>query len=136
MSICDMRYLIDTQILIWALIAPDKLAAQTKIIFRDNQIFVSQISLFEIAIKQKIGKLPELPLSIKSLSEQMEQDNFNILAININHLEAYNYIPLLANHRDPFDRLLLAIAMSEDMPIISADTNFIDYVPQIQLIKN
>jgi PIN domain nuclease of toxin-antitoxin system len=136
MNICDMRYLVDTQILIWALIAPDKLAAQTKIILQDNQIFVSQISLFEIAIKQKIGKLPELPLSIKSLSEQMGQDNFNILAVKINHLEAYSYIPLLANHRDPFDRLLLAIAMSEDMPIISADTNFIDYVPQIRLIKN
>lgn len=131
-----MRYLIDTQILIWTLINPEKLTEKTKQILQHNEIFVSQISLFEIAIKQKIGKLTELALSIKLLSQFIEEDNFNILAISINHLEAYNLVPLLANHRDPFDRLLLAIAISEDIPIISADTNFNYYESQICLIKN
>lgn len=131
-----MRYLVDTQILIWTLINPEKLTERTKNILQYNAIFVSQISLFEIAIKQKIGKLPELPFSLKSLSGLIEQDNFNILAISINHLEAYNSVPLLTNHRDPFDRLLLAIAMSESMPIISADANFSYYDSQIRLIKN
>jgi PIN domain nuclease of toxin-antitoxin system len=59
-----------------------------------------------------------------------------LLAINTNHLAAYDAIPLLENHRDPFDRLLLAIAMSENMPIISADTNFPSYKAYIQLIEN
>ncbi len=131
-----MCYLIDTQILIWTLISPEKLTEQTKQILQANEIFVSQISLFEIAIKQKIGKLPELSLSIQSLSERMAQDNFNILAISINHLETYNAVPLLTNHRDPFDRLLLAIAMSENMPIISADTHFSYYESHVKLIKN
>jgi PIN domain nuclease of toxin-antitoxin system len=75
-------------------------------------------------------------LPIKLLTEQIEQDNFNILTINTNHLEAYNIVPLLANHRDPFDRLLLATAISENMPIISSDENFIYYQRQVQLIKN
>jgi PIN domain nuclease of toxin-antitoxin system len=45
-------------------------------------------------------------------------------------------VPLLANHRDPFDRLLLATAISENMPIISSDENFIYYQEQVQLIRN
>jgi PIN domain nuclease of toxin-antitoxin system len=72
----------------------------------------------------------------KLLAEQIEQDNFTILSINTNHLEAYNIVPLLANHRDPFDRLLLATAISENIPIISSDENFVYYQEQVQLIKN
>jgi PIN domain nuclease of toxin-antitoxin system len=131
-----MRYLVDTQILLWTLINPNKLSTQTKHILQNNEIVVSQVSLFEIAIKQKIGKLPELMLPIKSLCTLIEQDNFIILSLTTNHLEAYNAIPLLTNHRDPFDRLLLAIAMSENIPIISADTNFSYYREQVCLITN
>lgn len=131
-----MRYLIDTQILIWAIINPEKLSKQIIEILENNEIFVSQISLFEIAIKQKIGKLPDFPISINSLIKLINQDNFNLLPLHTRHIETYHEIPLLEHHRDPFDRLLLAIAMSEKMPIISADTNFVHYLSYIQLIKN
>jgi PIN domain nuclease of toxin-antitoxin system len=131
-----MRYLIDTQIFIWALINPEKLTESTKQILENNEILVSQISLFEIAIKQKIGKLPELNLSIDELVEQIKRDNFTLLPLSTKHLAAYDKIQLVENHRDPFDRLLLATALSEDMPIISADGNFVYYVSQICLIKN
>ncbi len=131
-----MRYLIDTQIFIWTLINPEKLTPQTLQILQHNEILVSQVCLFEIAIKQKINKLPELPLPIKALVERIEEDNFNLLAITENHLESYATIPLLENHRDPFDRLLLATAQAENIPIISADTNFHYYKTQIQLIEN
>jgi PIN domain nuclease of toxin-antitoxin system len=80
--------------------------------------------------------LPELPLSIASLIERVEQDNFNLLPITSNHIGAYDSIPLLENHRDPFDRLLLAIALSENMPIISSDTNFAYYKSYVQLVEN
>jgi PIN domain nuclease of toxin-antitoxin system len=131
-----MRYLVDTQIMIWTLISPEKLTAQTKKILENHEIVVSQISLFEIAIKQKIGKLPELDLPINELVERIELDNFNLLPLSVNHFDAYSKVPLLENHRDPFDRLLLAIAISEDIPIISADRNFEHYNPQVCLIKN
>lgn len=101
-----MRYLLDTQIFIWTLISPEKLTAQNQQRLENNEIFVSQTSLFEIEIKQKIGKLPELPLSIQELAERIEQDNFNLLEITTDQLTAYNSIPLLEEHRDPFDRLL------------------------------
>jgi PIN domain nuclease of toxin-antitoxin system len=131
-----MRYLIDTQIFIWALINPEKLTESTKQILENNEILVSQTSLFEIAIKQKIGKLPELNLSIDELVEQIKRDNFTLLSLSTKHLSAYDKIQLVENHRDPFDRLLLATALSEDVPIISADSNFVYYVSQICLIKN
>ena len=97
-----MAYLIDTQILIWTLANPKKLAEQTIEILENNQIFVSHVSLLEIAIKQKIGKLPELDLPIETLAQQIEKDDFNLLPLTVNHLNAYANIPLLPEHRDPF----------------------------------
>jgi PIN domain nuclease of toxin-antitoxin system len=102
-----MRYLIDTQILIWTLVNPEKLSFSITEILQNNEIFVGKISLFEIAIKQKIGKPPELDLSVTALSDRIQQDGFNVLPLRIRHIEAYSTIPLLPNHRDPFDRLLL-----------------------------
>lgn len=131
-----VSYLIDTQILIWTLVAPNKLAQQVKNALENEAIFISQISFFEIAIKQKLGKLPELDLTIDQLTNFIERDGFNLLGVQNRHIDAYAEIPLLANHRDPFDRLLLATAFSENMPIISADENFALYPPQIQLIAN
>ena len=129
-------YLIDTQIFIWTLIRPEMLSMGTKDILENHSIFVSQISLFEIAIKQKIGKLPELDLLVSDLVGLIERDDFNLLTLQNKHIEAYSQIPLLPNHRDPFDRLLLATALSENMAIISADEHFNLYPPQISVIEN
>jgi PIN domain nuclease of toxin-antitoxin system len=100
-----VRHLIDTQILIWAIISPEKLAPHTVNILQSNEIFVSQISFLEIAIKQKIGKLPELDLPIASLANRAEQDGFNLLMLQTHHIDAYHAIPLFPDHRDPFDRI-------------------------------
>lgn len=131
-----MVYLIDTQILIWSLISPKKLSAASRKILESNSIWVSQVSLYEIAIKQKIGKLPQFDLAVEALLEQMKTDGFQLLSIQTSHLAAYDDIPLHPEHRDPFDRLILATALSENIPVISADKNFRLYVPQIQLIGN
>lgn len=131
-----MSYLVDTQILIWILVSPDKLVKNVKNILENESIFVSQISFFEVAIKQKLGKLPDFGFSTEELAGFLEQDGFNLLKLQNQHIQAYSDIPLLANHRDPFDRLLLSTAYSENMPIISADENFAAYQPQIQLIAN
>jgi len=105
-----VSYLIDTQILIWTLVTPNKLAQQIKNALENEAIFISQVSFFEIAIMQKLGKLPEFDLSIDQLTSFIERDGFNLLGIQNRHIDAYAEIPLLANHRDPFDRLLLATA--------------------------
>lgn len=131
-----MAYLIDTQILIWSLSNPSKLSVSTKNQLENSEIFVSQISLFEIAIKQKIGKLIEIDLNLSQLINQIESDGFEILPIKNTHISAYDQVLLFEHHRDPFDRLLLATSLSENLPIISADENFRFYTPQIQLIEN
>lgn len=99
-------YLIDTQIFIWSLIAPSKLTPIVKQIVENNLIYVSQISLFEIAIKQKIGKLPELNIPIAELLQLIGNDNFIVLPLKNQHLISYNELPIFDEHKDPFDRLL------------------------------
>jgi PIN domain nuclease of toxin-antitoxin system len=131
-----MSYLLDTQILIWFQLSDKKLKSHIYDLLAEkvNTVFVSQISLFEIAIKQKIGKLPELNIPISILIQLIREDDFTILPVHEKHIAAYDSIPLLNIHKDPFDRLLLATAFAENIPIISADENFPNYIPQIQLI--
>jgi len=131
-----VEYLIDTQILIWSLIAPAKISSSVREILENNIIGVSQISLFEIAIKQRIGKLPDFNLSVDETIKYLEEANFKIITIKNSHIIAYDAIPLWSSHKDPFDRLILATALSENTPIISADENFKLYQEQIVLIEN
>lgn len=131
-----MRHLIDTQILLWALISPERLSASTRRILANHEIYVSQISLLEIAIKQKIGKLPEFALPIEGLSARMDEDGFNLMRLRTEHISAYQAIALFAEHRDPFDRILLATALCEGIPILSSDANFELYRPAVQVLMN
>ena len=131
-----MDILIDTQILIWSIVSPEKLSTKIKNILENNTICISQISFFEISIKQKIGKMQNLALPINELIKRIIDDNFEILSIKNAHIIAYQDIELHEQHRDPFDRLLLATALSERLPIISADEKFKWYSTQIELIEN
>ena len=128
------RYLIDTQILIWSLINPEKLSGNIRKIMLEHVICTSHVSLFEIAIKQKIGKLPDLQISIDSLEKRIVDDGFEMIPLKTAHLNHYNSIPLHADHRDPFDRILLATAFSEGIPIISSDENFELYSGYLKVI--
>ena len=132
------KFLIDTHIIIWALQNNDKLSQKVRAILEDETttILVSQVSLYEIAIKQKIGKLPEVIHSIKDLIMEIEAIDFQILSVNNEHINAYNFIDLVEDHRDPFDRLIIATAFHENIPVISADEKFKNYQSIIQLIDN
>lgn len=131
-------YLIDTHIFIWAILESPKLSEKILKILKDtdNQIYVSQISLFEIAIKQRLNKLPNFDISINDLIEKIELVDFQILPIKNEHINAYHAIPLMDDHRDPFDRLLIATVFQEEIPLISADEKFKKYQSQIQIIDN
>lgn len=131
-----MRYLLDTQILVWHLQGNPKLKQSLRDIIQqpDNTIFASQFSLMELSIKLKLDKLPEFIVSIERLTEQLLLDGFTILPINNHHIFSYQSIPLFEDHRDPFDRFLLATALAEQMPVISADEKFPQYRPLITVI--
>lgn len=131
-----MEYIVDTQILIWTLIDPVRLSSNTLSILQKSKIWVSQISLFEIAIKQKINKLPGLNIPMPKVIARLKDDNFDIVSLKDVHIATYSQIPLVANHRDPFDRLIIATALHEQLPLISADEKFRLYSGIIDLIEN
>lgn len=131
-----MQFLLDTQVLIWSLEDNPKLKKRLRTLIEnpENIIFVSQFSLMEISIKLKLGKLPEFIVSIEYITSQLLSDGFTILPILNNHIFSYQSVPFFEEHRDPFDRFLLATALSEQIPIISVDENFTLYRPLITVI--
>jgi PIN domain nuclease of toxin-antitoxin system len=90
--------------------------------------------LFEIAIKQKIGKLPDFSASIQNICNQAIDNGFTFLNIQNSHIQTYNSIPLFEQHRDPFDRLLIATAIEEKAIVISDDNKFNLYNNLIEVL--
>lgn len=132
-----MEYLIDTQILIWYQEENRRLSVEIYDILNNpkNIIWIGQVSIYEIAIKKAIGKFETFAISIEDLVEQIKTDGFQILHIKNSHLARYGDIPLLEIHKDPFDRLILATALSENIPVISSDEKFKNYSSIINLIE-
>lgn len=131
-----MKYIIDTHILIWFQLNDEQLKSNIYEILVNpaNKIVISDASLFEIAIKKKINKLQDFAASVEDIIAVAKRDGFQILPITHDHLVAYNDVPLFEEHRDPFDRLILSVALSENVPIISSDSKFKLYLPDIELI--
>ena len=117
------RYILDTHCLIWFQENNPKIPERVMKMIQDpdNIILFSQISLFEISIKQKINKLPAFYATIEDVYQQAIIDGFAFLSIENQHIYQYNNIPLIEDHRDPFDRLLIATAIHEDAVVLSAD---------------
>ncbi len=113
-----MRILLDTHILIWWLSNDSRLSPSALSLLAEptNTIFLSAASLWEIRIKQSIGRL-RLP---RSFDQALEQQGFEALSVNFSHTAALAMIPKL--HKDPFDRMLLAQAISEKLQLLSADS--------------
>ena len=131
-----MNVLIDTQILIWIQENNPAISEPARAVLTNsaNRICVSQISLVEVAIKLKIGKLPDFHVSIDELIVQIEKDGIHIIQLDNRHIVAYDQIPFFDDHRDPFDRLILATALAEQMSIISADEKFGRYREIVEVI--
>ena len=129
-------YLIDTHCLIWFQDNNSKIPKRVMGILQNpqNTILFSQISLFEITIKQQIGKLSQFTATIEEIFNQALIDGFTFLPIDNRHLFQYNNIPLYEQHRDPFDRLLLATALSEKATLLSADANFNLYKKILEVV--
>ena len=121
-----MEYLIDTHILIWYAENDPKVSSKTIEIISnlDNRIFVSHASLWEITIKKGLGKL-EYPASILEMAYFLENNLFSILNFDFNHYNSYLKLP--PHHFDPFDRMLIAQAQSENLTIITQDDKFRNY---------
>lgn len=129
------RFLLDTHILLWMFDEDENIPSDIYKIIEDveNQCFVSIVSLYEIAIKKNIGKL-NTKNSITTLSNEIERVGLTLLPLITIHLENFVTLKQVDNHKDPFDRLIIATAVSEDMQIISADEKFILYQDIVEII--
>lgn len=130
------RYLLDTHSLIWFQQNSPQIPRRAMEVIQnpDNVILFSQISLFEIAIKQKLGKLRTAGISVEQVNVFALSDGFAFLPIQNDHIYNYNQIPSLENHRDPFDRLLIATASYEKAAIITGDDKFTLYGDFVEVL--
>ncbi len=130
-----MNILVDTQVLLWAQTDNANVSRTSLALLTDTHFkWVSSVSLSEIAIKHKIGKLSLNGLSPTDFFIQLKVDGYRLLPLTTEHVIAYNQVPLFDDHRDPFDRLILATALHEKWPVMSADHKFNWYKNQVEII--
>lgn len=116
-----MGYILDTNALIFYLYNPERLSKVAVDIVHneDNQIYVSIVSLWEIAIKSSIGKL-EIKNSMEEIAGICLKYKIELLAINPQHLDQIANLPQI--HGDPFDRLIISQAIAENLTIVTSDS--------------
>ena len=122
-----MRLLLDTHALLWWLSDDDHLGKRARRAIVDaTDVLVSVASVWEVSIKRSLGRL-RLP---DDWTQQLKLERFGIVSIELEHAVHAGSLPLL--HRDPFDRMLVAQALSEDLVLVSSDRNITQYnVPVI-----
>lgn len=112
--------LIDTHTLIWTLFDSTKLSDRARrAVAEADRVFVSIVSLWEIAIKQNIGKL-EIDSTIEEIAKNSNEAGIEILNILPKHLDAMKRLPRI--HGDPFDRLIVAQALEENLVVVTRDS--------------
>jgi PIN domain nuclease of toxin-antitoxin system len=116
-----MKVLLDTHVLLWATLSPGSLSRTAAEIIADegNIVLVSAASAWEIATKVRIGKLPGAETLERDFLDVMEDAGYTLLAIDV--ASALRAGRLLGEHRDPFDRMIAAQALAEDIPVLSTD---------------
>jgi PIN domain nuclease of toxin-antitoxin system len=116
-----LRCLLDTHTLIWWMITDSHLSksAHDLIKDRDNTSLVSAVSAWEIATKVRLGRLPAAEDLVRNFVEELQRERIEILAITAEHGICAGLLP--GPHKDPFDRMLIAQALSENVPIVSND---------------
>lgn len=122
-----MRILIDTHVFIWWTSDSQKLSLTVYNLLTNpkTQVILSVVSIWEMQIKLSLGKL-ELKTALPELVEdEVKQNRIELLPLDLSHIYALSNLPNY--HRDPFDRLLIAQAKSEELVIISIDEKFDGY---------
>lgn len=122
-----MRLLLDTHTFLWFIDGNPKLTSHVHQLIEEltNERLLSVASLWEMSIKNSLGKL-KLPLPFtKLVAEQVYGNGIELLHITPEHLDVLRTLPFY--HKDPFDRLIIAQSMSEDIPVLSREKAFDDY---------
>lgn len=124
-----MALLLDTHVVLWWLEDDAKLDSATKDrLDVDSEIFVSSASVWEVGIKQALGKLT----GEGSLAEYVRDSGFAVLSISADHAIAASVLP--PHHRDPFDRILIGQALVEGLTVMTRDRVFDAYDVPIETV--
>ena len=124
-----MKYLLDTHVFLWMLLHTDKLSKKVYNVLEDSgkEIYLSAISLWEIAIKHQLRKLDLGGVDIRLLPNVAAQSDVKIITPEPYDFITYSELPLKKEHRDPFGRLLIHTAIRNNLILISKDKKFEQY---------
>ena len=122
-----MKLLLDTHTLIWWLTDDPSLSSQAETAIRDpsTDVFVSAASAWEIATKHRLGRLPEAGIFAADIEGHCARESFGSLPITLSHGQTAGALPGI--HGDPFDRMLIAQALIEDLVLVSNERAFDAY---------
>ena len=118
-----MKILLDTHTVLWMVNGYEKLSPSAKELLLNDEhtLFISVVSLWEMAIKVSLGKLSELDGGVGVVISKLESMPIKVLPITTDCIKSIESLPFI--HRDPFDRMLVATAVSSGMTILTADSN-------------
>jgi PIN domain nuclease of toxin-antitoxin system len=120
-----MKVLIDTHVLLWGLQDEARVSRRVRALLPVADVWMSVASLWEIIAKVQVGKLT-LPSPVGDyLAEKLRKNGVSVLPLTFLHVKRLEGIPL--HHRDPFDRILIAQSLEENLPLVTSDTAFKNY---------
>ena len=116
-----MAILLDTHALLWWMNGDRRLSKKARAAMerKDAEIYVSTVSAVELAIKVRLGKLPEAVLLVHTLAASLNEQGFVPLPVSLEHGRLSGLLP--GDHRDPFDRIIAAQSLLERMPVVTSD---------------
>jgi PIN domain nuclease of toxin-antitoxin system len=116
-----MKLLLDTHLLLWAASSPKKLSTKARRLIEnpENELYFSAVSLWEIAIKSCLGRT-DFSVNARLLRRGLRDNGYNELPMSSEHAVVIDTLPPL--HKDPFDRLLIAQALTEGITLLTADS--------------
>lgn len=121
-----MKLLLDTHSFLWFIEDNPRLSTKAKTLLEsDTDLLISAASLWEIAVKVSIGKLSLTQPFELFIPNQLASNAIEVLPIAVEHLALLSTLPF--HHRDPFDRLVIAQALIEQMPVVGTDNQFDSY---------
>jgi PIN domain nuclease of toxin-antitoxin system len=119
-----VRLLLDTHAVLWWFMDDPRLSPTAGAALDEtaNQLFASVVTGYEIVYKQRSGRLPEAP---DDLSRRLQQAGVQVLPLSLDHALAAAALP--GPHRDPWDRIMMAQALAENLTVVTVDPRFADY---------
>ena len=126
-----MKVLLDTHAFLWLITDDDRLSENARQTFlnTENRLFFSAASLWEICIKKSLGKISLEDGWFQMIKEEMKINTIQWLSIEMIHCAEVTGLPF--HHRDPFDRMLIAQAIVEEMKLLSRDSRLSDYAIEL-----